>query len=118
MSTIVLPTRVDVPHYTFEIELERRTFGFEFLWNDRSKSWSFNLFRDGLYDDAHLLLAGRKIVIDLPLLARYRDPRLPAGELCAIDTSGQAQNPGLDELGDRVRLLYFDFADIPAGWKA
>ena len=36
MSVIILPCRTDLPSYTFEIDLEGRTFGFSFRWNDRA----------------------------------------------------------------------------------
>ncbi len=118
MSVIVLPCRTDLPSYTFEIDLEGRTFGFSFRWNDRAAAWEFGVYLPGAYDDDHRLLAGRAVVPDLPLLARFRDPRLPAGEIVAVDTTGTGAPPGLDELGGRVKLLYFDLADIPAGWRS
>lgn len=110
---IVLPTRTDYPFYSFEIELEQKTFEFEFHWNDRDQSWIFTI-RDANGTD---LLSGRKVVLGLPLLARYRDPRLPTGEITAIDTTDDDREPGLYELGDRVKLLHFEYADIPAAFK-
>jgi hypothetical protein len=59
------------------------------------------------------LLSGRRVVVSLPLLARLRDPRLPAGELTAVDTTGANADPGVNDLGGRVRLLYFERADNP-----
>lgn len=112
MSVIVMPTRQDVPHYTFEIDLDGRTFGFEFLWNGRSGAWYFTV------SDAvgTVLLAGRKVVLGFPLLNRFRDPRLPAGDLGAIDTSGQDLEAGLNDLGKRVKILYTPAADMPAAF--
>lgn len=113
MTTIVVPTRQDVPHYTFEIDLDGKTFGFEFLWNGRSGAWYFTI-TDAV---GTVLLAGRKVVLGFPLLNRFRDPRLPAGDLAAIDTSGQYLEAGLNDLGKRVKLLYTSADDIPAAFK-
>lgn len=115
MAVLVIPTRQDVPHYTFEIDLDQSTFGFEFHWNDRDAAWYFDLYEGGIFDEAHLLLAGRKVLLGCFFLNRFRDPRLPAGVLEVIDTSGQNRDAGLTELGTRVRLLYTEAADIPAG---
>lgn len=106
----VLPTRTDAPFYDFEIDLDLRTFAFEFRWNERAGSW-FMQIRDLA---GNILLAGRRVVLDLPLLARFRDPRLPDGELLVIDTTGQQREPGLDELGPdaRCKVLYFSRAEL------
>lgn len=114
MATLEIPTRTDVPHYSIEVELEQRSYLLEFLWNDRAQAW----FMDIADVNGTRLLSGRRIVVDLPLLARYRDPALPAGELCAVDTTGLGLDPELADLGTRVKLLYFEAADIPAPFKA
>lgn len=107
---IILPTSTDTPHYKFEIELDKADFHFAFDWNDRASHWYFSLS-----DASHtLLLASGRVVVGFPLLNRFRDPRLPAGMLDAIDTSGNDLDPGFADLGDRVKLLYTEAADIPA----
>ena len=108
---IVLPTRTDVPHYDFEIDLDGATYPLELRWNDRAGAWLLDV-RDVL---GEILLSGRRVSVDLPLLGRIRDPRLPAGELVAVDTSGRATGPAVNELGGRVRLLYYGADDNPLG---
>jgi hypothetical protein len=109
---IVLPTRTDVPHYDFEIDLDGRTFAFEFRWNDRAGSW-FLQIRDL---SGAILIAGRRVLLDVPLLARFRDLRLPDGELFVIDTTGQQREPGLEDLGPeaRCKVLYFSRDELLA----
>lgn len=114
MAVLVLPTRTDAPHYSFEVDLEKVGFTFEFHWNDRDQGWYFSI-ADTVSGD--VLLAGRRVVVDFPLLARFRNPRLPAGDIYAVDTTGAQRGPGLADLGERVKLLYFDFADLPAAFK-
>ncbi len=113
MTTLVIPTRTDSARYTMAVALEKQTYRFDFEWNDRDASWSFDI-----YDVNNvILLAGRKVVLGYPLIARYRDPRLPPGDISAIDTSGADLDPLFADLGDRVQLLYTESADIPAFLK-
>lgn len=112
MTVLLLPTRQDVPFYDFQIALDGAMFWLEFHWNLRDSSWRFSIF------DATdtPLLVGRKVVLGIPLINRFRDPRLPAGDLSAIDTSGADVEPGFADLGARVHLLYTELADIPPEW--
>lgn len=110
MSTLVIPTRTDSARYSIDVELEQRNYRFDFEWNDREEAWSFDIYDAG----GDLLLAGRKVVINFPLIARFRDPRLPLGDLSAVDTSTAQLDPKFSDLGDRVKLLYTESADLPA----
>lgn len=98
---ILIPTRED-PRYSIEIELDGSSFFLDFEWNDRAESW----FLDILNADRVMLLAGVRVVVGFPLINRYRDPRLPKGDLTAIVTSGSDLDPKFTDLGDRVQLLY------------
>jgi hypothetical protein len=107
-----IPTRTD-PRYSIEVELDGTNFVLEFEWNDRATSW----FLDVLNEARERLLTGVRIVVGFPLIARYRDSRLPKGDLSAVDTSGLGLDPALEDLGDRVLLVYTPFDEIPAGFK-
>ncbi len=108
MALINLPTRTDAARYSFDIELDAVTFHFEMEWNDRNNSWYMSI------SDASgvPLLSGRRVSIGYPLINIYRDPRLPAGMIEAIDTSSTDTEPGAGDLGDRVKLVYTPFADL------
>lgn len=112
VATLVLPTRTDVPLYSFTTQLEGVTYGFTFRWNGRDSAWYFDLSDS----DGNPLLSGRKVVLGAFLLARFRTPGLPPGEMQAVDTSGANVDAGLDELGARVQLLYIESTDLPAGF--
>lgn len=111
MGVYVLPLRPDLPHYAFQLELDGLAFGFEFRWNERDEAWTMALSTA----DGEPIMR-RKVVLGWPLTARYRDLRLPDGELEAIDTEGTGREPGLGDLGGRVLILYTDAADIPEGF--
>lgn len=101
-STLVLPTRVDVPHYDFSVDLDGRTYTLELRWNERAGAWFLST-----YDAEGVpVVSGRKVVLYSPLLGHTVDPRRPPGELFAIDTTGSDLDPGRYDLGGRVLLVY------------
>lgn len=105
----LLPTRVDGANwYDFQVTLENIVFTFEFIWNDREGSWYMNLYDT----NSNPLVSGLKVVLNVPLLARFVSTSLPNGDLIATDTTGQDLMPGLQDLGDRVVLGYFSNAEI------
>lgn len=109
---IILPTRTDSPLYTFGVELDGVTYLLTFRWNDREAAWFFDLADS----DGDPLMSGRKVTIGTALLARFRTPGLPPGELEAIDTTGAQVEAGFDELGARVQLVYFAASELPASY--
>lgn len=109
---ITIPTRTD-PRYQIEVELDGSSYLFDFEWNDRAESW----FLDVSSQNGTKLIAGIRVVVGFPLWNRYRNPELPSGDLSAVDTSGANLDPKLEDLGDRVALVYTPFSEIPDSLK-
>ena len=109
-----LPLRSDSAHFSFQIELEGTTFGFEFRWNGRDASWYFTL----LDAEGTPLLAGLRVVVRHLYLWRYRYFNLPKGELEFVDTTDADEEPGLTDLGTRVLGLYTPSTEFPEGYAA
>ena len=106
--SLTIPLRNDLPRYNFQIELDGTTFGLEMAWNFRGEYWSMSIFdADGV-----ALLYGVRLVVDFLLASRFRDSRLPAGNFQAMDTSGEQRDPGFNDLGSRVLLLYFAAGEL------
>ena len=114
MATLEIPTRTDgTEHYSFQIELDGRTYELEFSWNERDAAW-----RMAVLDlEGRVLASPRKVVLVWPLLSRKRSAELPPGEFVAFDSTGRNLEPGLGDLGGRVRLLYVEAASLPAGYR-
>lgn len=104
-----LPLRSDLTHYDMQLTLDGVAYTFEFRWNTRAGAW----FMDIQTDEGEHIVSSIKVVIDLPLGARSRDARKPAGALFAVDTSGKGLDPGVSDLGERVQLVYFTKAELP-----
>jgi hypothetical protein len=110
MASQLIPTLTDgTQAYTVTVRLDGVSFRFDFAWNERGGFWAFILS-----DAAGEQLMRRKVVVGLPLTARFVDPRLPPGDFIALDTSGQDVEAGLQDLGDRVQLVYLEAADLAA----
>lgn len=106
---VVIPIVADVPDFDLQVELDGTTYTLEFQWNERDEGWY--LTTKTAEDD--IIVAGRRVVLDMPLLSRFADDRLPDGVLVAIDTSGTGAEPGYEDLGRRVLLLYHPRSEIP-----
>lgn len=107
--SVLLPLRTDsTPFYAFGVALEGVSYNFTFKWNTRGSLWTFDV-ADGA---GVALVSGRRVVVGLPLLARFKDPRLPPGQLVAFDTTGAGVDPGLADLGTRVTIVYWTAAEV------
>jgi hypothetical protein len=94
-------------HFDLQVVLDGVSLSLEFRWNARAEAW----YLDILTAEGDLIAAGRKLVIDAPLMLRgWRDSddRLPLGNLFVADTTSTGTRPGRYDLGDRVRLYYLD----------
>ena len=105
-----MPVQPGVPAQEFRISLDGQLFRIAITWNERDAAWYLDLFDA----DGTLLLAGRKLVLGQALLARFRDARLPPGELLVLDTTSRDLEPGQQDLGGRVPLFYVEAASLPA----
>jgi hypothetical protein len=98
------------PNTRQRVVLDGREYVLDLRWSQREERWYLDL-----YDAIGRLLAGSvKLVVNWPLLYKLRglEDALPPGELFAISASAAPQDPGLDELGDSVQLVYADSSDV------
>ena len=95
-------------NYSQTVTLDGEDYTFRFLWNDRDRHWYLTV-RDVAGDD---ILAGIKVVADIPITTHCSDDRIYPGELWVIDTTGAGQDPGLRDFGSRVLLYYVDEEDV------
>jgi hypothetical protein len=104
-----LPLQTDLPHYEFTVSLDGIVYLFELRWSGRESSWYASLYTE----DGEPLALTYKVLPGWPLFLRVRDPRMPAGGLVPVDTTGGGTAPGLNELGDRVQIVYFEASEFP-----
>lgn len=104
---LTIPLDPTLTHYDEQVTLDGTTYTLEFRWNTRASAWFMNV----LTEQADPVIAGIRIVVDMPLGIRSSDTRRPKGLLFAVDTSGQRRDPGIDDFGTRVFLLYHPLAE-------
>lgn len=104
MTAVLIPTRTDLSAYTMRVDLSDVEFELDFRYNQREGFWYLSV-ADQLGDP---IVSGIKITVGIPLLRGCVDLRRPIGELIAIDTSNTHTEAGLEDLGDRVQLIYSD----------
>lgn len=106
---VQLPIVQEGPFFGFGTELDGVTYRFSFRWNDRLAQWVMDL-ADG---DGNALVSGLRVVIDTPLLRRFRGRAgMPPGELIAVDTEDTLRDADLEDLGRRVAVFYLSGDEI------
>jgi len=106
----IVPTTSDYPAYSMTVTLEGEVYRLVFRWNVRGAFWTMDVKEQ----DETVLLAGIKLVANWPLTDRYVNPDLPPGDFMAYDTAGTGLDPGREDLGGRVLLLYLTEAEVAA----
>ncbi|MBW2672064.1 MAG: hypothetical protein JRD89_01445 [Deltaproteobacteria bacterium] len=106
--SVVIPITPGVPLATFSSKLDGVSYNFRLVYNGRE-----GLFRISIATvDGAAIQAGRKIVTGFDLLRGNTHAARPPGLLMAIDTEGGDLDPGLDDLGGRVLLVYTPEAEL------
>lgn len=109
MATFALPFLKDkTADYVFQTELESVTYTFRVRWNDREGFYYLDILDAG----ANPMIQGLKICLGKIFSNRFvATAGIFPGTLFAEDTSGANLDPGLGDLGTRVRVIYFDSAE-------
>lgn len=98
-----IPIRADGSgDFRFSIDLDGSVFVFVFKWSVRQQRWHASIFTE----EETAILEGIPIFVGWPPFERFKDPRLPKGSIIFMDTSGKDLDPGLEDLGQRVLMIY------------
>lgn len=102
MSILEIGIAYDDASFKFTIDLEGTIYLFRFNWNTRNERWFFDI----MLEDETPLLYGLPVFVNWDVVGRFKNALLPKGKIGFYDTSGQLLDPGRQDLGDRVRMLY------------
>lgn len=108
MANFLIPTATSNPHFVMQTQLDGLTYTIRVHWNEREGAFYLDV---GDVDNVPIV-TGRKLVADWPLLHRVRDEGKPPGEIYVVDKTGEGVDPGFDDLGKRVVLIYIDAAGV------
>lgn len=101
---LIVPVFPGEPLYNERVRLEGRDYIFRFDWSNREGRFYMSI-KD---QDETPILLGLKVIANWGLIMRHHaDPRVPPGELIALDLESGGTPPGLRDFGTRVRLFYY-----------
>lgn len=103
-------------HYRFSTTLTTTegtgSYTFDVRWNNRDNDdaggWRFDMFDP----DQILMVAGVKVVLNIPLGRRSTHPFFNHNSIVAIDSSPSKLDPEFDDIGTRVKLWHLEEKDL------
>jgi hypothetical protein len=105
--SLVLPTLTDgTEAYDQRTQLDGVEYLFSFRYNLRRELWTFSI--QAL--DGTPILTGQTVHVGI--LLNRRAVRGPPGLFLAISETDDLASPGLQELGERVKLCYLTAAEV------
>lgn len=109
MTIVRIPITPGVPNFRQRVVLDGTEYTLDFRWSQREAKWYLDL-RDSA---GAILIAAIKLVVNWPLLYRHHTVEgVPAGELLCADSRATPADPGLEDLGDVVQLVYGSADDV------
>lgn len=105
-----IPLIAETTDQRLTIELGGNPYLMRVLWNERFEYFSLSL--NTLADEP--ILANVKMVKNFPLIGRFKDTRLPFGDLYFVQEKGNAPRPVYSDLGVNCNLFYFEQDPEPA----
>lgn len=94
------------------VALDGSDYWLDFAYNQRCDCWYMSIFAGSAGETP--VVQSIKLVSNRPLLHRYRHRAVPPGEFMAVDTKEAVAAAGLTQLGQTIKLLYLDAAEVAA----
>lgn len=99
-----IPLQPETTDQLVSVELDGNPYILRILWNDRFGYFSLSV----LTADGTIILENIKMVKNYPLIGRYKDVRLPFGDLYFVQEKGNAPRPGYSDLATNFELYYHE----------
>lgn len=107
--SVEIPLQAGLPHFEVQTTLDDQAYTLELRWSVREERWYLDVYTE----EREPLYRGIAVVINYRLGFRCADDRWPKGALFAVDTSTAQTDPGLEDFGERVKLIYFTESELP-----
>lgn len=109
MAILEIPVLEDNVRWVQETTLDGVRFLLHFIFNEREQSWYVSLHD---VDDVPIASGARIVVNWFLFLRKVEEAKAPAGRMFVSDSTGSGVDPGRNELGERVKLIYIEAADV------
>lgn len=93
----------DYSAFVEKVVLDGIPYQLRFWWNTTGEYWTMQM----LNLSGTVLLSGIKIVLGIELISSFAWMGLPPGELYAVDTTGELDQIGEDDLSDGAVFLRY-----------
>ena len=104
-----IPIQPDLNAFEQRIQLDGEYYTSRFRWNPRAERWYLDL----LSGDGDPIVNGIALVVGVPLTMHLRTlTGMPPGAFVCVDTDKLGNDPGFDELGVRVKLVYLTADEV------
>lgn len=103
MAIYSIELTADTTDQLFDVELSGNPYTLRVLWNERGGYFSLSV----LEYRGDMILENVKMVKDYPLLGRFKDTRLPDGDLYFVDQKGKNARPIYESVGTGDYVLYY-----------
>ena len=105
MTTIQkIPLQPETTDQLVSVELDGNPYVLRVLWNERFGYFSLSV----LTADEQPILTNVKMVKNYPLIGRFKDTRLPFGDLYFVQEKGSVERPGYSDLAVSCNLYYYE----------
>lgn len=103
-----IPLIPTTPNYRVGTTLNGTNVVLDVRWNGRDEAW----YMDILTEEGDPIRLGVKLVLGAVIAGRVTSALFPRGYIMAADLTGKGQDAGLDEMGDRVQVLFFSPEEV------
>jgi hypothetical protein len=108
-----IPTDATTTEYEQITSLDGKPYVFGLSWSERAESWYLDVSLQRDNAEPTPIVLGMRLSIGYPLLVAVTTDGRPPGEIFPVDVSGGfGEDPGRYDLGTRVRLVYYDAAEL------
>jgi hypothetical protein len=112
VSVLEIPIRVVADDMRLSTTLDGSVYVIDLSWSERTDSWFVSLALQTADPAPTPIIQGVRLSINWPVLLGVTGTLRPPGELLAVDTTGLGVDALHDELGQRVRLFYYDKTEL------
>lgn len=113
LEEIPISDAADKVAFYFLVELDGTDYQCSFRWNSREGFWYMSLFDL----DGNPIRTGLKVVANWPLIRLDRTGNRPPGEIVFVDAGEVPADPGLEDLGERVGMVYIPSEDAEGNFQ-
>ena len=103
-----IPFDPSIPHQRLEVSILNTPIIIDARWNPRDEAFYLDLFDV----DETPIIRSIKVVLGVDFFHRSSYPLFVGRSLFAIDTSGTGVECGIDDLGGRIQIAFFNERDV------